>query len=213
MERQQERRLLSREIYEQLKSRILAFEIPAGTPLAENSLVQEFGVSRTPIRAALQMLRNEGLVQFRGKLGAAVSAPSFRRVVEAYSVRELLCPYAARLAAGHAADERLAELRERLEKTSTDASGPAHRVECETVNRYFHSTILEIAGNETLREIGERLLWVTQQVSVELPGQSFSESREEHFEVLDALCDHNPEAAEQAMKKHIVNSKSRCFGK
>lgn len=212
MQRRQERRLLSREIYEQLKKRILGFEIPAGTPLVENSLVQEFGVSRTPIRAALQMLRNEGLVQFRGKMGAAVSAPSFRKVVEAYSVRELLCSYAARLAAGHASDEKLAELKERLDATSTDASRPGHRVECETANRLFHSTILEIAENETLREIGERLLWVTQQVSVELPAQSFGESREEHFEVLDALFNHDPDAAEQAMRKHIVNSKTRCFG-
>jgi len=139
MQRSSERGSLSSEIYERLKTRILSFEIPAGTPLVENSLVEEFGVSRTPVRAALQMLRNEGLVQFRENMGAAVSAPSFRKVVETYSVRELLCPYAARLAAAHASDEKLAELRERLDKPSADATGPGQRIECETANRFFHS--------------------------------------------------------------------------
>src|SRR6478672_13792128 len=73
-----------------LRRRIISLQLPPGEPLSENELAQELGVSRTPVRESLILLREEGLVQVFPQIGSFVSLVDLARVSEAQFVREAI---------------------------------------------------------------------------------------------------------------------------
>src|SRR3954463_4182054 len=75
---------------EALRRRIISLELPPGEPLSENELSQELGVSRTPVRESLILLREEGLVQVFPQFGSFVSLVDPTRVADAQFVREAI---------------------------------------------------------------------------------------------------------------------------
>ena len=75
---------------ETLRRRIISLQLPPGEPLSENELAQELGVSRTPVRESLILLREEGLVQVYPQIGSFVSLVDLGRVSEAQFVREAI---------------------------------------------------------------------------------------------------------------------------
>src|SRR3954462_11731135 len=75
---------------EALRRRIISLELPPGEPLSENELAQELGVSRTPVRESLILLREEGLVQVFPQIGSFVSLVDLARVSEAQFIREAI---------------------------------------------------------------------------------------------------------------------------
>ena len=75
---------------ETLRRRIISLQLPPGEPLSENELAQELGVSRTPVRESLILLREEGLVQVYPQIGSFVSLVDLSRVSEAQFVREAI---------------------------------------------------------------------------------------------------------------------------
>ena len=75
---------------ETLRRRIISLQLPPGEPLSENELAQELGVSRTPVRESLILLREEGLVQVYRQIGSFVSLVDLARVSEAQFVREAI---------------------------------------------------------------------------------------------------------------------------
>ena len=87
----------------QLREMILAGELPGGTRIAELSIVEKLGVSRTPIRAALMRLAQEGLLEALSSGGYAVRTFSERDVTDAIELRSTLEGLSARLAAERAA--------------------------------------------------------------------------------------------------------------
>jgi len=75
---------------ETLRRRIISLQLPPGEPLSENELAQELGVSRTPVRESLILLREEGLVQVFPQIGSFVSLVDLGRVSDAQFVREAI---------------------------------------------------------------------------------------------------------------------------
>ena len=67
-----EKKLRSEQVYEEIKALIMSMELRPGEPLAELTLCERLGVSRTPIRTALRMLESDGLVDFVPHRGAFV---------------------------------------------------------------------------------------------------------------------------------------------
>ena len=89
-----------------LREMVLAGELPAGSRIAELAIVEKLGVSRTPIRAALMRLEQEGLLESLPGGGYAVRSFSERDVVDAIELRGTLEGLAARLAAVTAGSRR-----------------------------------------------------------------------------------------------------------
>ena len=81
---------LPESVHEVLRSRILNNELPAGTPLVEVGLAEEFGVSRTTVRAALRELQNERLIEVQPRRGTIVTRMSAEDVTEACYARFVL---------------------------------------------------------------------------------------------------------------------------
>ena len=87
--------------YERIKDAIRLSRLQPGQPLSETRLSRELGISRTPVREALQLLAQEGLVQVIPGRAVTVAAPSVQEVMDAIHVRLLLEPEVTRLAAKH----------------------------------------------------------------------------------------------------------------
>jgi DNA-binding GntR family transcriptional regulator len=97
-------------IYEILKKRIIEMEYTPGQAIAEKELIEEFGVSRTPIREALLRLSQIGLIEMVPRVGTFVSQIDLMMVRHAYEVKTNLEGLAAELSSQRATQEEIAEL-------------------------------------------------------------------------------------------------------
>ena len=103
-------RLLREVAYERLKDAISHAELSPGEPLSENKISKVLGISRTPVREALQMLSQEGLVEIIPGRAVRIASRSFRDVLDVLHLRQLLEPELARLAAESMSPKQLETL-------------------------------------------------------------------------------------------------------
>lgn len=103
-------------IYTTLKRRIILLEYEPGAVLREKELMDEFEVSRTPIREAFIRLEVEGLVRIIPNQGTFVADVSFHQLKDVFEIRSYLIRLAAQLAAARITDEELAEMRVRIDR-------------------------------------------------------------------------------------------------
>src|SRR5438445_2562576 len=97
-------------VYESLRDAISDGRIAGGERVREEEVARNLGVSRTPVREALQRLHERGLLVLGAGRGLVVAGLSQQQVVELYSMREILEGSAARFAAAHAATPEIAML-------------------------------------------------------------------------------------------------------
>ena len=103
-------RLLREVAYDRLKDALRHANIPPGEPLSENRISKLLGISRTPVREALQMLSQEGLVEIAPGRGVTVAARSFREILDVLFIRLIIEPELTRLAAENMSPEQIASL-------------------------------------------------------------------------------------------------------
>jgi DNA-binding GntR family transcriptional regulator len=129
---------------ETLRRRIISLQLPPGEPLSENELAQELGVSRTPVRESLILLREEGLVQVFPQIGSFVSLVDLGRVAEAQFVREAIeCASLADLVVD---EQAIAGLRSILaEQRRANAEGDVEGFF--SLDEDFHRELLRLAGH------------------------------------------------------------------
>ncbi len=188
-----------------IRHRILEGFFAPGQRLVENELTQSFGVSRGPLREALQRLAADGLIDIAPYRGAAVTRVSRTELTDTLKVRESLEGLAARLAAeriDHADNRaRAEEVRASLVTATTAAD---HNVYLDE-NDAFHRFIVALSGNTVLGRQIEQLQLPTLRaaffklISAEIRTQSIAE----HLELIDAVLAGNTEGAEQLMAEHV----------
>jgi DNA-binding GntR family transcriptional regulator len=150
-------KLLSRAVADWLAHRIIAGEEPPGARLTETKIADLAGVSRSPVREALRILAQEGLVEIAPRLGAHVAAVGVEDVRGLYACRMLLEPQCARLAVEALTLSDVAELEAiRGAMDAAVADGDPRQFLTENI-RYFR-TLLARCPNGTLRELVE-LTW------------------------------------------------------
>ncbi|NSX36548.1 GntR family transcriptional regulator [Pseudarthrobacter oxydans] len=183
-----------------LRTRIFEGYYEPGARLVERDLAAEFNVSRLPIREALRMLRQEGLIQDRSSRGTEVAGLSAKDVEDLFDVRESLEVLACRLAATRATAEDLKQLEDLLDDADRFlAKGSIH--EAHRANSDFHDAITAIANNGFLRSALEplqgRMHWLFRHVS-DLP-----ELIKEHRELYAAIASGDPDLAAAQSASHI----------
>lgn len=137
--------------YESIREAIISLTLQPGDPLRETSLANQFGVSRTPIRAALRRLESEGFVTLAPPRGFVVAQISIEDVENAYLVIELLEGLASRLAAERLTDEGETALRQLIAELK-EASRLGDLDRWIEIDNALHRTIREIADNSILRQ-------------------------------------------------------------
>ena len=193
-------RPLRESVRDTLRSRIFEGRYAPGTRLVERDLAAEFNVSRLPIREALRMLRQEGLIRDRAGRGSEVSGLSAKDVEDLFDVRQSLEVLACRLAAKRATAEDLRHLESLLDQAEKFlAKGSI--LEAHRANSEFHDAITRIANNDFLRSALEplqgRMHWLFRHVS-DLP-----ELIREHRELYAAIASGDPDRAAHQSASHV----------
>jgi len=198
-------RPLYEEVADQLRVRIFAHELAPGTWIDEQTLAKEFGISRTPLREAIKVLAAEGLITMKLRRGAYVTEVNRGDLEQIFTILSLLEGQAAKEAATKAQEKDLNELDDmhlRLEKAAADRNLDQFF----EVNVRFHERIIAIANNPWMTGVIadlRKVLKLQRKDSLSRTGRlQFSLS--EHREILKALLERDPIAAEQAMRTHLA---------
>ena len=199
---------LSIRVYDHVKRRIVANELPFGSKLTEDGLAKELGISRTPIREALNRLAQDRLVTVSPGRGAFVATLSFEDMVQLLEIRETLEGMAARIASNRITKETLEKLRQRLEATTQRQEQNGYKGYLDA-DRDFHECVISACGNHQLSQLMKSLqdrIQMLRSRSVMLPGRARN-SFQEHMEIIDALSARDPDLAEEKIRTHIRNVK------
>lgn len=193
-------------VYEALLELITTRALQPGQHLVESELAGHLGVSRQPVREALQRLSTEGWVDLRPAQGAFVHEPTEEEADQLLTVRTLLEAEAARLAAVHADGAGLTALREILEEGL--AAVAADDVDAAVVlNARFHATVMRLAGNAVLAELAaqvdRRVRWYYTPVARQRGRQSWIE----HRDLIAAIEAHDETLATRLMREHTEHTR------
>ncbi len=188
---------------------ISAGEFEPGQRLSEADLARRFGISRGPLREALQRLEGR-LVTRKPRLGVSIIQFSPQALFELFTIREALEGMAARLAAQNVKKADMRALRALLDQHARDpqlAAGAAYRQN--SLDDDFHFSIVRLAGNQRLEAM------LTDQLYYQLRLYRYQSSAksgrahaafEEHVLILDAMETGDPDRTEAAMRSHIRNA-------
>lgn len=199
-----------------LREMILAGELAGGQRIVEVAIVERLGVSRTPIRAALMRLEQEGLLESLSGGGYAVRTFSERDVSEAIELRGTLEGLCARLAAERgAAPVVLGEARACLDAIDAVLAAPA--LDDEAFSRYvelnqtFHALLGEMAGSDVIAKELDRVArlpfaspsgFVVAQANSPHARDRLVVAQDQHRQVVDAIERREGSRAEALMREH-----------
>ncbi|MDH4208862.1 MAG: GntR family transcriptional regulator [Anaerolineae bacterium] len=195
---------LKDQAYSAIKDAILSLKLKPGDALVENELAEQLGISKTPVRTALQELEREGLVTKVLYKGTYVREITPRDVREIFQLRAVLEGLAARLAAPALEESDLALAREsvRLMEAALQAGD---RSSASQSGARLHSLLLRKADNERLHLIWNNLDDQTERfrlMSDRISGR-LEKSVGEHRGIVEALEQRDPQLAEQRVREHL----------
>lgn len=136
-------------IYSELKRRIIEFKYKPGSILNEVELADEFGVSRSPVRTALQELERDALIHIVPRYGAQVAPIDFRNVKALFEVTKRLDPFATRLAVKKISPQQLKELKATIARLESFSSTTNYQ-EAINEDEKFHQILFDACDNPWL---------------------------------------------------------------
>ena len=199
------------QVLDMVRRRIIAGEIGPGQRLNEAEIARGLGISRGPVREAIQRLASEGLLRIEAHRGAFVRSFAADEVRELFEVRIALESTAARLAATVAPVEHVRRLQAMIAQTgeAIDALAEPHYPE----DIDLHDAIAAASGNGRLRVMIHdlhRQLRLARSRSGYAPGNARG-AFQEHVAIVEAICAHRAAVAEQAMRLHLAAALRRAL--
>ncbi len=198
--------ILKPDLVRQMLLSVFAGDWRTGDRLLEVELAERFGVSRTPVREALQELAAIGIIELRPNCGAVMRTFGSRQVREIYQVREILEVEATRMACGRLEPNKLDLLQRRFEVLLETRLRDAAWAEKEwTADRNLHDMIAAACGNERLSGEIDRYGKLVQVIRETVGNQRDAQAAAtaDHIEILKALIANRPTAAAEAMRRHL----------
>jgi DNA-binding GntR family transcriptional regulator len=187
-------------IYEVLAQRMISFAYRPGIRLNEGAIGRDLGVSRTPVREALNRLASDGFLEHTPGQGFSRKPLEVKEIFDLYELRQQIEVSAVRLAALRATPEALADLEAFL---SRSVSADCSIDEYVRLDEVFHEGVVSLTGNiemlKTLKNINARIRFVRW---IDMQGRrDFTQS--EHLAILQALRERDVEAGSQLMEQHV----------
>ena len=199
-------RPLYEDVADRLRDQIFAKQLAPGSWLDEQSLAEQFGISRTPMREAIKALASEGLVTMKMRRGAYVTEVNRSDLEQIFTVLSLLEGEAAKEAALKATEDEL-NLLDHLHHRLETAAADRDIEQFFEINGKFHELIQQIAGNRWMNGVIDdlrKVLKLHRKDSLTGTGR-LQNSLIEHREILRAILKRDDLAAEAAMRKHFAN--------
>lgn len=197
---------LRERVYDALLELITTRALQPGQHLVESELAGHLGVSRQPVREALQRLNTDGWVDLRPAQGAFVHEPTEAEADQLLGVRTLLEAEAARLAAANATKAGIEELSALCDQGEQAVRDDAVDLAVAT-NAAFHAKVMELAGNSVLaglaEQVGRRVRWYYTPVARQRGKQSWIE----HRELIAAISERDEDRATTVMRAHTEHTR------
>lgn len=208
------RQVLADGVYLRLKSLIMESTIPPGSRLNIEEISRTLGVSATPVRESLARLESDGLVDKLALKGYRTTELLNReQLAELYELRMLLEPNAAAKAALLGKPTGIEELKSEMATGQSLISRKKDELAWDLSNHdvRFHDMVLELAGNETIRQAYARTHCHLHTFRLAFAGTFGRHTIEEHSAVFQSIEKRNPDEARDAMLKHITASRDRML--
>lgn len=208
------RQSLSRQVEEHMKADILSGAFLPGEPLVENNLATRYGTSKTPIREALLMLAQAGLVENTAFRSWRVRFFTRKDAVEIYQLRELIEPFGLRLAVPQVTAEDL-EMLDSLLSEAREAIASQDLLKLSYVNRMFHERLMAKCGNTRLAHVLDNARDQLRAISVQLwqVEPTYEHEMRQHEQILAAVRTGDAECAAERLRTHIVEFRQRYIQK
>lgn len=204
---------LADQVFERLENDIITGVYQRGELLTELKLVEQLGVSRTPIREALRRLEQERLIVDSGK-GSVVLGITVEDLIDIMQIRQRIEGLAAYYATKNMTEEGLEELRQISELQ--DFYYTKHNIDSlRQMDDRFHNAIYTLSGRTVIRDTLKPLHRKTQRyrkLSIE-NDQRLELSIAEHKAILKAMSEGNAELAEKLTAAHIQNAMDHMVGR
>lgn len=195
--------------YESLKEMILSGAFEQKQIYSETKVSQTLGISRTPLRDAIQRLAQEGYIDVIPSKGFTLHKLTQKDVIETYEIRSAIEGYCARKLAQECqstqARELLIDLRASVEKQQLifEAGGDVALFAEE--DERFHHLLVSHSGNEVFTEVFEQYMYKIKKLacfSLSKEGR-MEQTLSEHRQIVQAICDGNWQTAYDAMLRHM----------
>ena len=205
---------LRREIaYDRLKDAIQHGDLDPGKPLSETRLSQLLGISRTPVREALQQLAQEGLVEVIPGRAVTIAAPSVQSVLDVVHMRLLLEPESVRLAADALAPDDVQRLHGIVQRME-EACANGNRVDWSKADTEFHEILTKACPNRMLGATVVQMRNRTHHlanIDLHTNPARLAECTSEHRLIVDHIESKDPDGAGDAMRHHIEKLRESLF--
>jgi len=198
-------------VFEAIQDAIVRGDVAPGAKITEPELARQYGVSRGPLREALQRLEARHLVERIPHVGARIAALSFERLIDIYHAREALEGMACRLAAAHCDEAEIATLEALLDEHAALGEVREGRGYFQQEGDLdFHYRIARASGNAIVTQIlCEDLYHLMRMYRYKFSGYRGRPhlALEEHRRIVAALKERDGEFAELLMRRHIAGAR------
>lgn len=203
---------LVQQIYQIIKRKILNLELSWGQRIDTQQLAEEFGVSQTPIRDALNRLAADGLVKIQPRVGYYVMQAGPGDVIEIYDLRIIFESYALPAAIQNLPRVKIEKLKEKMERLQhEEMNEDKKRKEFQKLDEQLHGLIIENLNNERLKNFFSQIYdFVIIFQHMDTP---INDPLEEHIFFLDALLRQDLDGARSILCAHIHNARDRLLTK
>lgn len=190
---------LKNHAYQILKERLINCIYEPGSILNEAQLAADLGLSRTPVREAINRLESDGFVKVMPKKGIYVSDIQLSDVLQIFQARIEIEPVALRMAAPHLPEEELLNFRDTFTKEFTDVQNGFR------LDTAMHLFIIEHCGNRYIIDMMHRLFDDNTKVVIASKQNQVQihDARLEHLDIINTLIGKDYEKAATLMRTHI----------
>jgi DNA-binding GntR family transcriptional regulator len=205
---------LAEQVAERIASGIFKGDFPESERLVEAKLASRYGVSRGPVREALQLLAHQGLVEIREGKGAYVRSITSEELEKMIVLRGTLAGLAARIVAASGNEEHL----DKLERISLEMQTARQKGDMSGVGNLcanFHETLCEFAGYPMASAWWRSMHNLTRmfQSQWELGVDNAGDDAQQHENVVRVLRERNPDVAERHLRARVLRDGYRRLGR
>jgi len=190
--------------YRELRKMIINGKLAPGQKIIQEKLAAQMGISRTPLRVALHMLEAENLIEPKNKTGFKVKTIDNKEILEIFDCRIALESTAAGILAKNLTPTDAQKLSRFFEPYAKSKEGEYESYK--KTDTQFHDFIVEKCRNRYLYKLFKQgnLITYIERIGLIRPPE---DTLQDHLDIVAAILDRNPDAAEKAMKSHLIKSK------
>ncbi len=207
------RTLLKQRAYDALKKRIQEALLKPGTFLSERQLASQLGMSKTPVKAALERLEAEGFIAVSPQQGIVVLDLSVHEIVDQFEIRLALESFVLRSVAGRLNDDQACRVRDNLEAQQQAAAAEDIFGSVE-LDAEFHALFCEFLGNQEIVRVMSQLREKIHRVITRVFGRDVARLAKclaEHRAIAEAVLSGNSDQAAQALEEHLQYGKQQLL--